>query len=277
MAVAWLLPALVLAQGGRGGRNRGIGSGTPYMDDFRNQEMTWPIPPGFEEDVFVFARLRHGSGGGIGYGRRVSWAEDFPLADVLLPFRLHQITSLQVRPGPAAIEFTREELAKYPFVYLAGVEQMSFTELEVSALREYLLNGGFVMVDNFWGDAAWANFSEQMKRVFPNRTPVELPLEHQIFHNVYQFKAKPQMPSAGVWARFNVFYDPTRDYDRMGHEPHYFAIYDDKGHMMMVICHNNHYGDGWEHEGDDVAYFHTISEGMAYPMFVNILTYAMSH
>ena len=265
-----LLPCVAGAQGRRGGR-------TTYMDDFQNQEMTWQIPPGFQEDVFTFARLKHGFGGGIGYGRRVSWAEDYPLADVMLPYRLHQVTSLSVRPGPYPIEFTAEELARYPFVYLSGVERMALQETEVTLLRNYLLNGGFMMVDNFWGDAAWTNFAAQMKRVFPNRTPTRLSLDHPIFHTVYDFKAEPQMPSTGVWMQFGIFYDPSRDYEIMGHEPHYFAMFDDKGHMMMIICHNNHYGDGWEHEGDDANYFHVISEGMAYPMFINILFYAMAH
>jgi len=266
-----LLPCVAGAQGRRGGGR------TQYMDDFQNQEMTWPIPAAFQDDVFTFARLKHGFGGGFGYGRRASWAEDYPLADVMLPYRLHQVTSLTVRPGPNPIDFTKEDLDKYPFVYLAGVERMALEESEVKLLRNYLLNGGFVMVDNFWGDSAWTNFAAQMKRVFPDRSPVQLSLDHPIFHCVYDFKAKPQMPSAGVYENFNIFYDPSRDYEIMGHEPHYFAINDDKGRMMMIICHNNHYGDGWEHEGDDANYFHVISEGMAYPMFINILFYTMAH
>src|SRR5260221_7816933 len=131
----------------------------------------------------------------------------------MLPYRLHQITSLTVRPGPNPIEFTKDELAKYPFVYLAGVERMALQDNEVTLLRDYLLNGGFMMVDNFWGDSAWTNFAGQMKRVFPDRIPTELALDHQIFHCVYDFKAKPQMPSTGVWMNFGIFYDPSRDYE----------------------------------------------------------------
>jgi hypothetical protein len=116
-----------------------------------------------------------------------------------------------------------------------------------------------------------------MKRVLPDSNPVDLPLDHPIYHTVYDFKKKPQMPSAGVYERFGIFYDPGRDYDILGHDPHYYAYFDEKGRMMMVVCHNNHYGDGWEHEGDDADYFHVISEGMAYPMFINIIVYAMTH
>jgi len=260
------------AQGRRGRRNSDA-----YLDDLANQGMTWPIAPTFADDVFVFARLRHEFGGGFGYGRRESWMEDYPLADVMLSFRLHQITSLAVRPGPAPIEIDKDELAKHPFVYLAGVERLALQERERAALRDYLLNGGFMMVDNFWGDSAWENFRAEMRRILPGKEPVELPIDHPIFHCVYDFKSKPQMPTAGVYSSFGIFYDPGRDYGVMTHDPHYFAVYDEKGRMMVIICHNNHFGDGWEHEGDDPVYFHTISEGMAYPMFINILFYAMAH
>jgi hypothetical protein len=267
-----LLPAAGRAQD-MGGRSR-------YMDDLDSQDYQWAVNPAFAEDVFTFARLKHQFGGGFGgggFGRRMGWAEDYPRADVILSFRVHQITSLNVRPGPNPIDFTPEDLARNPFVYFSGVERMAFAEAEVPILRHYLLSGGFMLVDNFWGDAAWSNFAAQLRRVFPDRQPVELGLDHPIFHSVYDLKAKPQVPTAGVFENFNVFYDPGRDYEVMGHAPHYFALYDDKGRMMMLICHNNHFGDGWEHEGDDPNYFHVISEGMAYPMFINIVTYAMTH
>jgi hypothetical protein len=263
------LPLACRAQFGGGGR---------YMDDLDSQEYQWPVDPAFQEDVFTFARLKHESGGGFGYfSRRMGWSEDAPSADVLLAFRLHQITSLNVRPGFNPIDFTKEDLAKFPFVYFSGVESMALRDEQVAVLRNYLLSGGFMMVDNFWGDAAWRNFSNELKRVFPDRTPVELTIDHPIFHIVYDFKTKPQIPTAGVFESFGVFYDVGRDYDAMTHDPHYFAMYDDKGRMMMIICHNNHFGDGWEHEGEDPNYFHVISEGMAYPMFVNILVYSMTH
>jgi hypothetical protein len=263
-----LLAAAGHAQGG-GGR---------YLDDLDSSDYQWPVDPAFAGDVFTFARLKHASGGGFGYfSRRMGWSEDAPRADIMLAFRVHQITALNVRPGFNAIDFTKEDLARYPFVYFSGVESMALREVEVATLRNYLLSGGFMMVDNFWGDAAWHNFAAEMKRVFPDREPHELTIDHPIFHLVYDFKTKPQTPTAGEFEQFGIFYDYGRDYDVMTHDPHYFAMYDDKGRMMMLICHNNHFGDGWEHEGDDPNYFHVISEGMAYPMFINIVTYAMTH
>lgn len=271
VAVLGLLPLAARAQFGPGGGRR------RFMDDLNSQDYQWPVNPAFAEDAFTFARLKHERGGGFGFGWRMGWQEDYPRADVIISYRVHQITALNVRPGPNPIDFTKDDMAKYPFVYMSGVERLSFTDQEVPVLRNYLLSGGFMMIENFWGDAAWRNLALQMKRVFPDRQPVELALDHPIFHSVYDFKSKPQVPTAGQYETRGIFYDYGRDYDVMGNGPHYFALYDDKGRMMMLICHNNHFADGWEHEGDDPDYFHVISEGMAYPMFINIVTYAMTH
>jgi hypothetical protein len=58
---------------------------------------------------------------------------------------------------------------------------------------------------------------------------------------------------------------------------HYRALFDDKGRMMAIICHNTDLGDGWEREGEDPTYFQRFSEKMAYPMVINIIYYAMTH
>ena len=235
------------------------------------------IDPAFSEDVFTFARLKFDTDGG--YGR--AWNDDTPEADLMLTYRLFEATSLKIRPGVNYIDITTKDLTDFPFVYMAGAGRASLSDEESKALRQYLLNGGFLMVDDFWGDEGWDHFYAQLKQIFPNRAPELLSLTNQIFQIVYPFKKQPQIPSANVnnyrSAGAYISYDPGYDYSRMGHDPHYFAVYDDKRRMMMLICHNNHFGDGWEHEGEDPDYFQVISEGMAYPMFINVLTYAMTH
>lgn len=240
-------------------------------------EMQKSLVPGFTEDVFTFARLKFGAESGYRYGGGRIWDDDSPEADLSLTYRLHQVTSLKVRPGLNYIDITTKDLANYPFVYAAAGGRMVLADDEVAALRGYLLNGGFLMVDDFWGDDQWHHFYAQIKRVFPDREPVELTLDHRIFHTVFDFKKEPQIPSVGAFLRDHESYDPGWPYYEKGHEPHYYAIYDDKQRMMMVICHNNHFGDGWEHETDDHSYFDTFSEPQAYPMFINILVYAMTH
>jgi hypothetical protein len=155
--------------------------------------------------------------------------------------------------------------------------RLLFSDEEVLALRKYLLSGGFLMVDDFWGDFEWENFYQQIKRVFPDREPEEIPLTHEIFQCVYRLKEKPQVPSIHSWPGpgSNV----TWEWGHGGNERevHYKQIRDDKGRMMVIICHNTDLGDGWEREGENVDYFHEFSEKKSYPMGINIITYAMTH
>jgi hypothetical protein len=244
----------------------------------QQEAMKKAIVPGFDEDVFTFARLKFGDvERGYRYGNGREWDDDSPDADYILTFRMYQVTSLAVRPGLNVIDITTKDLEKYPFVYMAAAGRLVLRDSEVEDLRKYLLNGGFLMADDFWGDEQWAHFYAQIKRVFPKREPVELTLEHPIFHTVFNFKKEPQMPSVGAFYRYRVAYEPGWPYYIKDHGPHYYAVYDDKLRMMAIICHNNHYGDGWEHEGDDESYFDYFSEPQAYPMFINILSYTMSH
>jgi hypothetical protein len=261
---------------GGGGYRRGYEIRNP--ETIKEQEtMEKSLAPGFKEDVFTFARLRFGADQGYRFGGGRTWGDDTPEADLSLTYRLYEVTSLKVRPGLNYIDITTKDLANYPFVYVAAAGRLVLTDDEVAALRNYLLNGGFLMVDDFWGDDQWQHFYEQIKRVFPDREPVELTLDNRIFHTVFDFKKAPQIPSVGAFLNTRQFYDPGWPYVEKDNGPHYYAIYDDKRRMMVVICHNNHFGDGWEHETDDTSYFDTISEPMAYPMFINILVYAMTH
>lgn len=270
---------LVSAHAQYGGRRGRFGRGRDWGDTIRDrqqEQMQKALDPAFTEDVFTFARLRFDAEYG-GYGRGRVWSDDSPDADLNVSYRLFEATSMKVRPGFNVIDITTKDLANYPFVYMAGAGQVSLSQEEADALRDYLLKGGFLMVDDFWGDEQWDHFAEQARMIFPNRQPEPLYLTNQIFHMVYNFKQQPQIPSVGEFYSSGHSYDRGYDYSRMNHDPHYYGIYDDKRRLMMLICHNNHYGDGWEHEGDNVTYFDVFSMPMGYPMLINILAYTMAH
>jgi hypothetical protein len=265
------------------GRGRGRGRfgrgdlGIPPERQPEQDEMAKALNPAFKEDVFTFARLHFTSERDRRYGGFRTWEDDAPDAELNLIYRLYQVTSLKIRPGPNYIDITSADLSKYPFVYMAAAGRLVLSSDEVTALRNYLLNGGFLMAEDFWGDDQWHHFYEQIKRVFPDREPVELTLDHPIFHTVYSFRKQPQIPSAGTFQQTGLSYDPEWPFEEKNHDPHYYAIYDDKQRMVALICHNNHYGDGWEHEGEDETYFDKFSMPMGYPMFINILVYASAH
>ena len=257
----------------------------------RRRVPDWVNEKEFSRDVFTFVRIRYSSGyggrgyeGGYGRGPRRgysggfsggNWATDYPDSDLNFSYRLHQLTSMEVHPDGIVLELTDSDLFNYPFVYIVEPGRLIFSEEEVKNLRRYLLNGGFLLVDDFWGEDEWYNFYREIKRVFPNREPVELPLSHPIFHAVFDLKEKPQIPSINIalsGRRYGITWE--REDARV---PHYKAIKDDKGRIMVIICHNTDLGDGWEREGEDEWYFREFSEKKAYPLGINIVFYAMTH
>ena len=258
------------------------GSGQPRRwndeGDFRNGVPEWQNDPEFQHDVFTFVRIKYDSPNtyrGFGYGGwrggGWQWRTDFPDSDLNFSFRLQQLTSLKVNPNPVFLELTDERLFDYPFIYIIEPGGIGLTSPEVENLRRYLLGGGFLMVDDFWGEGEWDVFYRQMKEVFPDREPVDVPLDHEIFHCVYDLKEKPQVPS--INHAMNGYSYETPD----SREVHYRAILDDEDRIMVFICHNTDLGDGWEREGVNEWYFHEYSEKKAYPMGINIVTYAMTH
>tara|TARA_B100001093_G_scaffold433085_1_gene429858 strand:- start:167 stop:1018 length:852 start_codon:yes stop_codon:yes gene_type:complete len=248
----------------------------------------WQVDSEFKQDVFTFARVQYSSGGGRGghggwggRGRgwgRGGWATDYPDAELNFAFRLQQMTSLKVNPDSVVVELTQRDLFNYPFLYIIEPGRLIFMDDEVTALRKYLLNGGFLMVDDFWGDDEYDNFYYEMKRVFPDREPVELSIDHPIFHMVFDLKEKPQVPSVGHAVQaYRSGYGIVSHQGYGTEEVHYKAIFDDNGRIMCIICHNTDLGDGWEREGEDEWYFREFAEKRAYPMGINIIFYAMTH
>jgi hypothetical protein len=185
------------------------------------------------------------------------------------------MTAMQVDPEGKVIELTDKALFDYPFIFMSGVPRIVLSEEEVKALRQYLLHGGFMMVDDFWGEANWEHFYEEViKRVFPDREPKELPLEHAIFHFLFELKEKPQIPNvhhALAYRGTNITWE-VED----GKTPHYRGVSDDHDRLMMLVCHNTDLGDGWEEEAANPYYFTEFSEKKAYPLGINIVLYIMT-
>ena len=233
----------------------------------------WASNPKFKYDEFRFVRVKYDSYGRTRWGQK--WRIDYPDSDLNFSFRLQQLTSLKVNPNPIFLELTDPRIFDYPFMYLIEPGDIYFTMEEAKAMRRYLNNGGFIMVDDFWGDLEWYDFEEVMKMVFPDRTYEELEIDHPIFHCVYDLKTKPQCPAIGMYERTGQTTD--RPYDPTARDVHYRAYYDDNDRMCMIACFNTDLGDGWEREGESEFYFKRFSEKEAYPMGINIVVYAMTH
>lgn len=233
---------------------------------------TWEYPAAFRTDVFTFARIRYERGG---WGRGGGWATDLPDSDLNLSWRLQQMTSMKVDPDARIIRPTDPELADYPFVYIAEPGALSFTEEEIVAMRQYLENGGFLLLDDFWGEQEWENCAEVLKQVLPNRNFEEIPLEHSLYRSVFTIREKAQVPNIDLGAR-SEFTGETAERSDAG-EVHHRAIFDDQKRPMVIALHNTDNGDGWEREGESAYYFKQFSERTAYPLAINIIFYVMTH
>ena len=236
------------------------------IDSDRRGVAKWENDPRFPDDTFRFVRLRPEN--------HSKWATDFPDSDLNFSFRLQQMTSIRVHPEPLVLSILDPEMRKYPFIYTLETGTLDLMDEEVKILREHLLNGGFLMIDDFWGEYEWQNTREQITKVFPEFPIKELELDHPIFSTVFQIKEKPQIPSIEValaGRETGIFYE------KGAKGAHYRGIFDAKGRMMVIICQNTDLGDGWEREGEDPFYFKEFSEKKAYPMGINIVVYSMTH
>jgi hypothetical protein len=245
----------------------------------------WTNPPGFERDVFTFCRIIRDRDPDGPYSSG-HWITDFPDSDLNLSYRLQQLTSLKVDPNGRILRLTDPALVDYPFIYMVEPGALLLRDEEVPVLRTYLLNGGFLMLDDFWGEWQWDGMARQLKRVFPERDFVDLPMEHPVFHSVFELKGplkNLQTPNVrqGRRSRYDgVTWErhPRQDGSiEECSEMHVRGIFDDQNRLMVIATHNCDNGDGWEREGEDDYFFHEFCEKRAFPLGINIIFYAMSH
>ena len=274
--IACLVGVLTTAFAQFRGRRRTAYGGGPVE---RGNVPSWPIDEKFAGETFTFARIKYRS---TGWERSsYAWWTDFPDADLNLSYRLQQLTALKVNPDPKVLEITDPDLFHYPWVFMSGAGNIVLTEDEAQILRRYLLNGGFLMVDDFWGQAEWDGVYRAIKQVLPDREPMDLPRSHLIFHCVFDLPddlslQTPNMPFATRNRNSGITWEDNHEGGNT-RDVHFRGIFDDKGRMMVMLCHNTDNGDGWEEESSDPWFFSEFSEKKNYPLGFNILFYAMTH
>ncbi|PYK98695.1 MAG: transmembrane prediction [Verrucomicrobia bacterium] len=292
-AIFPLAAGIVLAQRWR----EAAPGGDDYYPEFETcrtaREVPWHSTPppnwtnqvGFEKDAFTFARIRRDRAP-YGSWRAGWWWTDFPDSDLNLSFRLQQMTSLKVDPEGRVLNLTDPDLFNYPWIYMVEPGRLLLKDEEVPVLRKYLLNGGVLMADDFWGEVQWKGFYDQVKRVLPGREFIELRMDHPIFHCVFDLKvSKNKLQTPNVWVGEQSQYPDSRYYGvtweyhdgEQCREMHVRAILDDKDRIMVIATHNTDNGDGWEREGEYEYFFREFAEKRAYPLGINIIFYVMTH
>lgn len=237
--------------------------------DLENRPVEEP-PDADEKTEYAFARLRYPA---ILYGRNphgpLAWTTDYPKADRQFVQGVRRLTRIHTRSKEEIVTLDDDGIYNWPWVYAAEVGHWNLTDAQTKKLRDYLLRGGFLMTDDFHGTREWETFMASMRRVFPERDVVDIDNQDPIFHVLYDLDDRFQVPGIQYWLPGHHIWEVD------GYEPKWRAVYDDKGRIMVAVCHNMDLGDAWEW-ADHPAYPEKYA-GLAYRLGVNYIIYSMTH
>jgi len=239
-------------------RGRGFDTEGPYG--------SIPSEQSHEKTEFGWSRLRYDSAGFNSF-RGGSWSRDYPKADRQFLLALRRLTRVDARSTEQVVDLNSDDIFNWPWVYAVQAQTWTFTEEQATRLRQYLLKGGFLMVDDFHGEADWQSFLGGMRLVFPDSTIEDLPNDDPIFHVLYDLQERFQVPG-------EQYVVTGRTYEKDGYIPRWRAIRDDKGRVMVAICFNMHLGDAWEW-ADDPRYPENFAS-LAFRIGIDYIMYGMT-
>lgn len=244
---------------------------------------------GGEKDAFTFVRIKYDSSGGFGEswyrheGRNWQrWETDYPRAEKNLILRLQELTSMRVRKDPIVLELTDKGLYDHPFIFMSDVGWQVLSDLEQKSLARYLDAGGFLWVDDFWGDGERDNFMRNMGSLNPGWQWRTISEKHPIFTIVYTLKGCPQIPARIFFEQSGLAWDPPGAHrypsggDAGVNSVNFLGLFDQNDRLMAVATHNSDIADGWEREGESREFFNRFSI-KSYAITINILVYALTH
>jgi len=239
-------------------------AGTPIANAqvVRPYELVVPSPAAIPNE-FVFARLKYN--GGFEWPR---WQADYPEAEYHFSQGLRRLTRTDVANDGVVLTLTSDNLFDYPWLYVVEVGYLSLSKAEIQNLREYLLRGGFLVIDDFHGEREWNHFLSVIRSVFPDRRLTKLNAGTDLFNIHFDIDELLQVP--GIRSIMN-----NRTWEKGGVNPAWYAIRDDQQRIMVVVNFNQDLGDAWEH-ADDARYPQPYT-GLAYRMGTNYVIYAMTH
>lgn len=241
----------------------------------RSLPTDYEVPGEFVVGRLMFPQTtsRNVLGGGRGDWRLggTAWAVDYPVGDRTFAALLRRLTNIDVRSVEQPVNLDdNDDPFHWPFMISGLVGAWDLTDSQAVKLRDHLLRGGFLLCDSFYGTNEWQGFVEGIKRVFPDRPIVELPDSHPIFHIVFDLTERPQVPT---WQHLRR--GGGGGYRNDGAVPHWRAILDDDGRVMVMIAFNNDIADGWQ-RADEPGY-PQLQSTLAIRLGVNFAVYAMTH
>lgn len=239
------------------------------------------LPPDFAERTeWTFARLMYPQHPEARFARRgrysmdwtqggTSWSQDYPRADRHFALALRRLSRVHARSVEQPVNpDDTDDIYDWPWLAAGEMGDWQLTPTQIQTLREYLLRGGFLMLDDFWGNEEWNRFNETMSKVFPDRPIVEIPDSDAAFHVVYDLDDRFLIP--GQWGMRRPCLCRND-----GETPHWRGIYDDHNRLMVAMSFNSDIGDSWEW-ADDASYPEKFSS-LGIKIGVNYVVYALTH
>lgn len=253
-------------------------SGAYALGQFRGRGIDGTLAPArFPDADFVVCRLVYTEVRRYGVG----WRTDYPLGERNLSIRLSELTRTRVSrgrddsPNHYLVRFTDDQLFSCPFLMAGDIASAGFSEADAARLREYLLKGGFLWTDDHWGSEEWEVWKRELAKVFP---PDEYPIEEvtpadPIFSSQFAVKQMPQIPNIGYWRSSG---GDTSEQGADSAVPHFYAVRDKHGRIMLAMTHNTDIADAFEREADDPVFFSRFSP-TGYALGINVVLYALTH
>jgi len=237
----------------------------------------FPLPADYQEKTeFAFARLMYPPAPHARFDRAgrnwakgmSSWTQDYPRADRHFLQAVRRLTRIHSRSVEQPVNLDDgDDVFNWPWLYAVRPGEWNLTDSQAAKMRDYLLRGGFFMADDFWGNSEWEVFMASMRRVFPDRGPVEIQNPDQIFHTIYDLDDRYQV--AGQWDIYGTGYS----FDER--TPYWRGIYDDKGRIMVAMVINSDLGDSWEWA--DAPYYPEKYSSLGIRIGLNYIMYDMTH
>ena len=217
---------------------------------------------------WIFARYHYDSGGQFGFGGFRRWAADYPKSDRQFIEAVRRLTRVDTRSVEQVVDANTDDIYNWPWIFVEDAGAWSMSEAQATRLRQYLLRGGFIMLDDTHGDYEWNNLLAGMRMIFPDRPIEELTDQDELFHVLYDLDERFQIPGTRyIWG--------NRSYTPDSSVPHWRAIRDDRGRIVVAICHNSDVGDAWEWA--DSPRYPERAESLAFRLGINYIIYGMTH
>jgi hypothetical protein len=260
-----------------------VGVVTAHAQGFRFREGSLPAryaPLHMPDAAFVVCRLAYRSVRREPMG--IGWRTDYPYAEINLTTRLSELTTTRVSrdgggdPNHFVVRVTDDALFNCPLIVASDVGSLGFRPGDAERLRDYLLKGGFLWVDDFWGTLAWRQWSTEIAKVLPpaEYPIVDVPPDDPMLRSMFEMTDVPQITNIQFWRRVGGRSTSERGADSQ--DVHLRAIRDARGRVMVLMTHNTDVADSWEREGEDPAFFYQFSPS-GYALGINVLLHAMTH